>query len=69
MTSSDVLDTCFNLQLRQSGNIILNDIEEVSKSIKNKHSNTSILYVWKKCGIHAEPTTFGLKLITFYAEF
>ena len=36
MTSSDVLDTCFNLQLRQSGNIILNDIEEVLKSIKKQ---------------------------------
>ena len=70
MTSSDVLDTCFNLQLRQSGNIILNDIEEVLKSIKKqalkyKHS----LCIGRSHGIHAEPTTFGLKLITFYAEF
>ena len=70
MTSSDVLDTCFNLQLRQSGNIILNDIEEVLKSIKKQ----ALKYKYTLCmgrshGIHAEPTTFGLKLITFYAEF
>ena len=36
MTSSDVLDTCFNLQLKQSGNILLNDIDQLLKSIKNK---------------------------------
>ena len=70
MTSSDVLDTCFNLQLRQSGTILLKDVEELLKSIKKqalKHKYT--LCIGRSHGIHAEPTTFGLKLLTFYAEF
>ena len=70
MTSSDVLDTCFNLQLKQSGTILLKDIEELLKSIKKqalKHKYT--LCIGRSHGIHAEPTTFGLKLLTFYAEF
>jgi adenylosuccinate lyase len=70
LTSSDILDTCFNLQLRQSGLILLNDIEELLKSIKKqavKHKHT--LCIGRSHGIHAEPTTFGLKLLTFYEEF
>ena len=70
MTSSDVLDTCYNLQLKQSGFILLKDIKELLKSIKKqslKYKNT--LCVGRSHGIHAEPTTFGLKLLTFYAEF
>ena len=70
MTSSDVLDTCFNLQLKQSGEILLKDIEELLKSIKKqsiKHKFT--LCIGRSHGIHAEPITFGLKLLTFYQEF
>ena len=70
MTSSDVLDTCFNLQLKQSGEILLKDIDELLKSIKKqaiKHKYT--LCIGRSHGIHAEPTTFGLKLLTFYQEF
>jgi len=70
MTSSDVLDTCFNLQLKQSGEIILKGIEDLLRSIKKqsiKHKFT--LCIGRSHGIHAEPTTFGLKLLTFYAEF
>ena len=70
MTSSDVLDTCFNLQLKQSGNILLKDINILLKSIKKqaiKHKYT--LTIGRSHGIHAEPITFGLKLLTFYAEF
>jgi len=70
LTSSDVLDTCFNLQLRQSGLILLSDIEALLKSIKKqavKHKRT--LCIGRSHGIHAEPTTFGLKLLTFYEEF
>ena len=70
MTSSDVLDTAFNLQLKQSGLILLNDIEKLLKSIKKqaiKHKYT--LCIGRSHGIHAEPTTFGLKLLTFYEEF
>ncbi len=70
MTSSDVLDTAFNLQLKQSGLILLSDIEKLLKSIKKqsiKHKYT--LCMGRSHGIHAEPTTFGLKMLTFYEEF
>ena len=70
MTSSDVLDTCFNLQLKQSGEIILNDLSELLQSIKKqaiKHKYT--LCIGRSHGIHAEPITFGLKMLTFYQEF
>ncbi len=70
MTSSDVLDTCFNLQLKQSGEILLKDINLLLKSIKSqaiKHKHT--LCIGRSHGIHAEPTTFGLKMLTYYQEF
>tara|TARA_B110000967_G_scaffold193968_1_gene222012 strand:+ start:1263 stop:2558 length:1296 start_codon:yes stop_codon:yes gene_type:complete len=70
MTSSDVLDTCFNLQLKQSGEILLTDIRILLESIKKqaiKHKKT--LCIGRSHGIHAEPTTFGLKMLTFYQEF
>jgi len=70
MTSSDVLDTCFNLQLKQSGEILLKDIDELLYSIKKKavkHKFT--LCIGRSHGIHAEPITFGLKMLTFYQEF
>ena len=70
MTSSDVLDTCFNLQLKQSGKILLDDIDQLLKSIKKqalKHKYT--LCIGRSHGIHAEPITFGLKMLTFYQEF
>ena len=70
MTSSDVLDTCFNLQLKQSSKILLKDIDELLKTIKKqavKHKFT--LCIGRSHGIHAEPTTFGLKLLSFYQEF
>ena len=70
MTSSDVLDTCFNIQLLQSGKIILTDINEILKVLKNKslkYKNT--VCIGRSHGIHAEPTTFGLKLASFYEEF
>jgi adenylosuccinate lyase len=70
MTSSDVLDTCFNLQLKQSGKILLDDIKILLASIKKqaiKHKKT--LCIGRSHGIHAEPITFGLKMLTFYQEF
>ena len=70
MTSSDVLDTCFNLQLKQSGNILLKDIDQLLGSIKRqalKHKYT--LCIGRSHGIHAEPITFGLKMASFYQEF
>ncbi len=70
MTSSDVLDTCFNLQLKQSGEILIQDINKLLKSIKVqaiKHKYT--LCIGRSHGIHAEPITFGLKMLSFYQEF
>ena len=70
MTSSDVLDTCFNLQLKQSGEILLKDIDQLLVSIKRqalRHKFT--LCIGRSHGIHAEPITFGLKMLTFYQEF
>jgi adenylosuccinate lyase len=70
MTSSDILDTCFNLQLKQSGKILLNDIKNLLVSIRRqaiKHKKT--LCIGRSHGIHAEPITFGLKMLTFYQEF
>ena len=70
MTSSDVLDTCFNLQLKQSGEILLKDISKLLQSIRKqaiKHKFT--LCIGRSHGIHAEPITFGLKMLTFYQEF
>ena len=70
MTSSDVLDTCFNLQLKQSGEILLKDLNQLLISIKRqalKHKYT--LCIGRSHGIHAEPLTFGLKMLSFYQEF
>ena len=70
MTSSDVLDTCFNIQLLQSGKIIIKDINEILNVLKTKslkYKNT--VCIGRSHGIHAEPTTFGLKLASFYEEF
>ena len=70
MTSSDVLDTCFNFQLKKSGEILLNDINQLLVSIKRqaiRHKYT--LCIGRSHGIHAEPITFGLKMLSFYQEF
>ena len=70
MTSSDVLDTCFNLQLKHSGEILLSDINKLLQSIKKqavRHKYT--LCIGRSHGIHAEPITFGLKMVSFYQEF
>ena len=70
MTSSDVLDTCFNLQLKQSGKILIQDIDKLLKTLKiksKKYKNT--ITIGRSHGIHAEPITFGLKIATYYAEF
>jgi len=70
MTSSDIIDTAFNIQLLQSGKIIMRDIEDLLKVLKEKsfkYKNT--ICIGRSHGIHAEPTTFGLKLTGFYEEF
>ena len=70
MTSSDVLDTCLNIQLKRAGEILLKDMDLLLSSIKSqalKHKKT--ICVGRSHGIHAEPTTFGLKMLQAYAEF
>ena len=70
MTSSDVLDTCFNLQLKQSGEILIKDLDLLLSTIKRqaiKHKFT--VCIGRSHGIHAEPITFGLKMVSFYQEF
>jgi adenylosuccinate lyase len=70
MTSSDVLDTCFAVQLTQTSDILLADLDALLAVLKRRafeHKHT--LTVGRSHGIHAEPTTFGLKLAGHYAEF
>ncbi len=70
MTSSDVLDTSFNIQLVQSGKIILNDIDQILKVLKRQAKKYKLTpCMGRSHGIHAEPITFGLKLASFYEEF
>jgi adenylosuccinate lyase len=70
MTSSDVLDTCLAVQLTQAADILLADIDAMLAALKRRaleHKDT--ICVGRSHGIHAEPTTFGVKLAGFYAEF
>lgn len=70
MTSSDVLDTSLSAQLNKAADLLIADLERVLASLKKRafeHKNT--ICVGRSHGIHAEPTTFGLKLARFYAEF
>ena len=70
MTSSDVLDTCLAVQLAQASDILLADLDKVLGVLKRRayeHKNT--VCIGRSHGIHAEPTTFGLKLAGHYAEF
>ena len=70
MTSSDVLDTCFNVQLIQSSKIISKDLDELLNVLKYKSLKyKDTVCIGRSHGIHAEPTTFGLKLASFYEEF
>ena len=70
MTSSDVLDTCFNVQLVRASDILLDDMDALLAALKKRaleHKMTPT--IGRSHGIHAEPTTFGLKLAQAYAEF
>jgi adenylosuccinate lyase len=70
MTSSDVLDTCFSVQLTEAADLLLADLDAVLAALKARafeHKYT--LTIGRSHGIHAEPTTFGLKLAGHYAEF
>jgi len=70
MTSSDVLDTCFNVQLVRASDLLLADIDKLLEALKRRafeHKDT--VTIGRSHGIHAEPTTFGVKLALAYAEF
>ena len=70
MTSSDVLDTCFNIQLMRASDLLIADIDELLAALKKRafeHKDT--VTIGRSHGIHAEPVTFGLKLAFAYAEF
>ncbi len=70
LTSSDVLDTCFNVQLIEAADILIADLDALLEALKTRafeHKDT--VTVGRSHGIHAEPTTFGLKLAQAYAEF
>ena len=70
MTSSDVLDTSFNIQLVQSGKILVKDIDQILKILKRQAKKYKFTpCIGRSHGIHAEPITFGLKLASFYEEF
>ena len=70
MTSSDVLDTCLAVQLKQAADILLADLDLLLAALKRRafeHKHT--VTIGRSHGIHAEPTTFGVKLAGYYAEF
>jgi len=70
MTSSDVLDTCFNVQLVRAADLLIADVDRLLAALKRRafeHKYTPT--IGRSHGIHAEPTTFGVKLAYAYAEF
>ena len=70
MTSSDVLDTCLNVQLVRAADILLTDMEALLAALKKRaFEHKMSACIGRSHGIHAEPTTFGLKLAQAYAEF
>ena len=70
LTSSDVLDTCFNVQLTQAADILIADLDALLAALKERaYEHKDTITVGRSHGIHAEPTTFGLKLAVAYAEF
>ena len=70
MTSSDVLDTCFNIQLVRATDILLQDLDNLLSALKKRaYEHKDTVTIGRSHGIHAEPTTFGLKLAQAYAEF
>jgi adenylosuccinate lyase len=70
MTSSDVLDTCLNVQLVRAADILIADVEALLAALKKRALEYKMTpTIGRSHGIHAEPTTFGVKLATYYAEF
>jgi adenylosuccinate lyase len=70
MTSSDVLDTCLGVQLTRAADILIADIDILLAALKRRaYEHKLTPTIGRSHGIHAEPTTFGLKLAQAYAEF
>ena len=70
MTSSDVLDTCLAIQLTQATDILIDNIDKLLAALKTRaHEHKLTPTIGRSHGIHAEPTTFGIKLAGHYAEF
>ncbi|MEX0646118.1 MAG: lyase family protein, partial [Parvularculaceae bacterium] len=70
MTSSDVLDTCLSVQLARAADLLIDDVGKVLAALKKRAFEHKLtLCAGRSHGVHAEPTTFGLKLASFYAEF
>ncbi|WP_375284814.1 adenylosuccinate lyase [Marinicauda pacifica] len=70
LTSSDVLDTCLAVQMRDAADLLLAGLDRLLAALASRakeHKNT--VCIGRSHGIHAEPTTFGIKLARFYAEF
>ena len=70
MTSSDVLDTCFSVQLVRATDLLLDDMDQLLAVLRRRaFEHKDDICIGRSHGIHAEPTTFGLKLAQAYAEF
>jgi len=70
MTSSDVLDTCLSVQLARASDILIADVDVLLAALKKRAFEYKMTpTIGRSHGIHAEPTTFGVKLAGFYAEF
>src|SRR6201985_3448514 len=70
MTSSDVLDTCLSVQLARASDILIADVDHLLAALKTRaYEFKDTPTIGRSHGIHAEPTTFGVKLAGFYAEF
>ena len=70
MTSSDVLDTCLAVQLKQAAEILVDDLDQLLAALAKRAQEFKLIpCIGRSHGIHAEPTTFGLKLAGHYAEF
>ena len=69
MTSSDVLDTCFNIQLVRAADILIDDLDRLMDALKRRaYEHKDTVCIGRSHGIHAEPVTFGLKMAQAYAE-
>ncbi|MEO7054716.1 MAG: adenylosuccinate lyase [Rhizomicrobium sp.] len=70
MTSSDVLDTCLNVQLMRAADMLIDDVDALLAALKTRAFEYKMTpTIGRSHGIHAEPTTFGVKLATYFAEF